>query len=109
MRSEKLLLDLEDILEQLGYVVRKERGSFRGGFCLLEGEKIIMLNKNQPPDYLVGVIARFLLENSHEIELDSLYIKPATRKHLNERIRAARHLSERRSEDRPDPLNTDFA
>lgn len=109
MRSEKLLLDLEDILEQLGYVVRKERGSFRGGFCLLEGEKIIMLNKNQPPDYLVGVIARFLIDNSHEIELDSLYIKPATRKHLNERIRAARQMTERKSTGRPDLLNTDFA
>lgn len=109
MRSEKLLLELEEILEQLGYVVRKERGSFRGGFCLLEGEKIIMLNKNQPPDYLVGVIARFLIDNSHEIELDSLYIKPVTRKHLNERIRAAREISERKAAGRPDPLNQDFA
>lgn len=109
MRSEKLLLELEEILEQLGYVVRKERGSFRGGFCLLEGEKIIMLNKNQPPDYLVGVIARFLIDNSHEIELDSLFIKPVTRKHLNERIRAARQMSDRKNAGRTDPLNSDFA
>ncbi|AXJ02029.1 hypothetical protein CYPRO_2790 [Cyclonatronum proteinivorum] len=109
MRSEKLLMELEELLQQLGYVVRKERGSFKGGFCLLEGEKIIMLNKNQPPDYLVGVIARFLIDNSHDIELDSLFIKPATRKHLNERIRAARQISEQKASGRPNPLSPDYA
>lgn len=92
MKAEKLLLELEEILVNMGYTVRKERGSFRGGYCLLEGQKIIMLNKNQPADYLVGVITRFIYEDEHDISLDDIYVKPAVRKQLSERIKATRAI-----------------
>ncbi|MCH8567296.1 MAG: hypothetical protein LAT67_03490 [Balneolales bacterium] len=88
MKSEKLLLELEQILEQLGFVVRKERGNFRGGYCLLEGDKIIMLNKNQPADYLVGQIIRFFDDYDLRSKLDDMFLKPAVRKQIVQRIKA---------------------
>ena len=36
---------LEAILEQSGFVVRYERGTFQSGWCLLEQKKIVVLNK----------------------------------------------------------------
>ncbi|CAN5336753.1 hypothetical protein BH09BAC2_BH09BAC2_08180 [soil metagenome] len=36
---------LEKILEESGYVVRYERGSFQSGYCILENKKVVVLNK----------------------------------------------------------------
>ena len=35
----------EKILEEAGYVVRYERGTFQSGYCILEQRKVVVLNK----------------------------------------------------------------
>lgn len=46
MKYTQTTLDkLADILEESGYVVRYERGTFQSGWCLLEAKKIVVLNK----------------------------------------------------------------
>ncbi len=46
MKPTQTLLDkLEAILEQSGFSVRYERGTFQSGWCLLEQKKIVVLNK----------------------------------------------------------------
>ena len=46
MKYTQTSLDkLGDILEESGYVVRYERGTFQSGWCLLEARKIVVLNK----------------------------------------------------------------
>lgn len=78
MKPDKLLLELEELVVKLGYRLRRERGNFRGNNCVLEGERIIMLNKNQPAEMHCGTIAKFILTQKHE----NLYMKPAVRKEL---------------------------
>ncbi|GAB5410510.1 MAG: hypothetical protein BalsKO_28750 [Balneolaceae bacterium] len=78
MKPEKLLLELEQLLEQCGYRLRKERGSFRGADCIIEGDKLVLINKNKPAESQLGTIARVL----GQIELDGTYIKPLVRKEL---------------------------
>ena len=36
---------LEKILEEWGYVLRYERGTFQSGYCILEQRKVVVLNK----------------------------------------------------------------
>jgi hypothetical protein len=36
---------LEKILEESGYVLRFERGTFQSGYCILERKKVVVLNK----------------------------------------------------------------
>jgi hypothetical protein len=36
---------IEKIIEDAGYVVRYERGTFQSGYCILEQKKVIVLNK----------------------------------------------------------------
>ena len=36
---------IETVIEEAGYVVRYERGSFQSGFCILEDRKVVVLNK----------------------------------------------------------------
>jgi hypothetical protein len=78
MKPEKLILEFEELVQQLGYRLRKERGNFRGDNCVLDGEKIIMLNKNQPVEIHLATLARFIMAQKH----DELFIKPAVRKEL---------------------------
>ena len=43
--NQTVLNKLEKILEEAGYVVRYERGSFQSGYCILEEKKVVVLNK----------------------------------------------------------------
>jgi hypothetical protein len=43
--NQSTLNRLEKILEEAGYVVRYERGSFKSGYCILEEKKVVVLNK----------------------------------------------------------------
>ncbi|MEX2656333.1 MAG: hypothetical protein WD272_02360 [Balneolales bacterium] len=79
MKTEKFLVELEQLIELLGYRIRKEKGGFRGDFCVLEGDKIIMMNKIYPSEYHVGQMVRFLASQ----ELNNIYLKPAFRKELD--------------------------
>ena len=38
--NQQTLNKLEKIIEEAGYVVRYERGSFQSGYCILEEKKV---------------------------------------------------------------------
>lgn len=80
MKPDKLLLEFEKLVEQSGYTIRKERGSFKGDHCIVEGDKLVMINKNRPIQIRIGILARVL----QQLELQDIYIKPAVRKHLEQ-------------------------
>lgn len=79
MKIERLQSELEKVIEYLGYQIRKEKGSFRGDFCVLDGDKIVMINKNYPAEFHVGQMVRFLSQRN----IEDVYIKPAVRKELD--------------------------
>jgi len=46
MKYNQTSLDkLEKIVEEAGYVIRYERGTFQSGYCILEQKKVVVLNK----------------------------------------------------------------
>jgi hypothetical protein len=46
MKYTQTTLDkLESVVEETGYVLRYERGSFQSGYCILEDRKVVVLNK----------------------------------------------------------------
>lgn len=80
MKVEKLILELESLCEKMGYKIRKERGSFRGDQCVIEGENLIVINKNKPPQSQAGILARVL----KNFDTDDIFIKPVVRKELED-------------------------
>jgi hypothetical protein len=42
---QSTLEKLEKILDESGYIVRYERGTFQSGYCILEQKKVVVLNK----------------------------------------------------------------
>jgi hypothetical protein len=46
MKYTQTTLDkIDRMIEESGYIVRYERGSFQSGFCILEDRKVVVLNK----------------------------------------------------------------
>ncbi|HET9745726.1 MAG TPA: hypothetical protein VFP97_08435 [Chitinophagaceae bacterium] len=43
--TQHTLDKLEAIVEESGYVLRYERGTFQSGYCILEQRKVVVLNK----------------------------------------------------------------
>ena len=46
MKYTQTTLDkLESMVEEAGYILRYERGTFQSGYCILEDKKVVVLNK----------------------------------------------------------------
>ncbi len=46
MKFTQTTLDkIEKIVEESGYVIRYERGTFQSGYCILQERKVVVLNK----------------------------------------------------------------
>lgn len=95
MKAEKLLLELESLCEQSGYNIRKERGTFRGDSCIIEGDKLIVVNKNRPLESQVGILAKVL----QDLDTEEIYIKPAVRRELQEIWDRMTAAAQNRTED----------
>jgi hypothetical protein len=78
MKNDKLFMELEQLAERCGYTIRKERGTFRGNHCIMEGDKLAVINKKRPIEQQIGLLARVL----NDKDLGNIYIKPAVRKEL---------------------------
>ncbi len=43
--TPQLLKQLEEVFAEIGYKVRYEKGNFKSGYCILENQKVVLLNK----------------------------------------------------------------
>lgn len=80
METEKLKLELESLVEKSGYTIRKERGTFSGNYCIMEGDKLVVINTKRPPEQQVGILFKVLKKTG----VNDIYVKPAVRKELEE-------------------------
>lgn len=55
--NQATLSKSEKILEEAGYIVRYERGSFQSGYCILEDKKVVVLNKFLTPEGRINALA----------------------------------------------------
>ena len=57
MKITKQLQDkLEDIYKSLDFVVRYEKGSFQSGYCILENQNVLVINKFFPLESKVNTL-----------------------------------------------------
>jgi hypothetical protein len=89
--KEQLIKELIDTFNNCGYSVRVEKGIFKGGFCLLREQKILLLNKNLDQDKKIS----FLVMNLSEINTENIFIKP----NIRSLIEKEKELYQNNSED----------
>ena len=68
--NQSTLSKLEKILDEAGYIVRYERGSFQSGYCILEDKKVVVLNKFLIPEGRINTL--FDIIPSLSINYDAL-------------------------------------
>lgn len=78
--TRRLVAELITLARQLGLEVRLEAGAFRGGYCVKQGDELIMLNRKHPPEVHLSLLAEALRTRL----LDTHYLKPAVRRALEE-------------------------
>lgn len=58
--NQPTLNKLEAILEESGYVVRYERGTFQSGYCILQQKRVVVLNKYLTLEGRINTLADIL-------------------------------------------------
>jgi len=87
-KKETLIRELVEILDKLGFSVRIEKGSFKGGFCLLREQRIFLLNRNLEQDKKISI----LVKNIAGIGVEGLYLKPNIRELIDKESGSAKLL-----------------
>ena len=98
-KKEALINELVDIFIKLEFEVRIEKGTFKGGFCLLKTQKLFLLNKNLEQDKKIT----YLLRNLAVIGIDGIYVKPGIREMIENEMGAM----ENSDDGTPDDMNKD--
>jgi hypothetical protein len=77
MKYTQTTLDkIETVIEESGYIVRYERGSFQSGFCILEDKKVVVLNKFLPLEGRINT----LIDLIPQLKIDSATLTPESKK-----------------------------
>jgi len=71
--SKNLLEKIEQLLTDTGYTVRYEKGNFKGGYCVLDHERIIVVNKFYPLEGKINT----LIDVVQSLELDTAALTPS--------------------------------
>ncbi len=43
--TQSILDKIERVIEESGYILRYERGTFQSGYCILQSKRVVVLNK----------------------------------------------------------------
>jgi hypothetical protein len=77
---ENILQDLKAIATEMGAKVRFERGDFKGGYCLLQESKVIVINKLSSVQKKVAILSSALTQ----LGAEDIYIPPKIREVIDE-------------------------
>ncbi len=78
MKDEHLFQALSELAERLDIDIVHEKGDFSGGYCRVQEDRRIVLNKHN----LLRTRVRVLAKNLLRFDLSNIYIVPAVREFL---------------------------
>jgi len=58
--TKHLLKKIESLFEEIGYTIRYAKGSFNSGYCIVENQKVAVINKFFDTEGRVGVLIDIL-------------------------------------------------
>ena len=84
MKYTQTTLDkIETLIEESGYIIRYERGSFQSGFCILEDRKVVVLNKFLQLEGRINT----LIELIPQLKIKAESLTPESKKWFDDMIR----------------------
>ena len=80
MKQKDLYNQFEELSKKLGIKIVKDKGDFVGGSCLINNQKVIVINKLKPLEHRLKILALTFLEYN----LDSVYVVPYLREFIED-------------------------
>lgn len=94
MKYTQTTLDkIEKVVEEVGYIIRYERGTFQSGYCILEQKKVVVLNKFLPLEGRINT----LIDLIPQLKIDADALSPESRKLFDDIM--GRYLAANNSEE----------
>ena len=94
MKDTQTTLDkIEKVVEEVGYIIRYERGTFQSGYCILEQKKVVVLNKFLPLEGRINT----LIDLIPQLKIDADALSPESRKLFDDIM--GRYLAANNSEE----------
>lgn len=85
--TKPTLLKLEQLFKELNYVVRYEKGNFNSGYCIVQNNNVVVVNKFFDTDGRVGIlldILEVILEDDSILsDKSKQFYKNLLKTHLN--------------------------
>ena len=75
MKPFQIYQEFEKLAESLKVKIIQGKGNFKGGYCLLEKEKVIVINKLNPLEQRIKALAQAF----SQLDTSNIYMKPAIR------------------------------
>lgn len=66
--TKQNLKKTEALLEDMGYIIRYEKGNFQSGYCLVQDRKVVIINKFYETDARLNCLFSILEEVEVPIE-----------------------------------------
>ena len=63
---------LQDILKAQNFIIRYEKGNFKGGYCMVKSEQIIIINKFFPLESKINTLVDII----RDLEIDESLLEP---------------------------------
>jgi hypothetical protein len=81
MKYTQATLDkIEKVLDETGYIIRYERGTFQSGYCILEQRKVVVLNRFLQTEGRINT----LIDIIPQLSVNRDILSPETRKTYEE-------------------------
>ncbi len=74
--TQSILNKVEKVIEEVGYLVRYERGTFQSGYCILEQKRVVVLNKFLPLEGRINA----LIDLIPQLKIDADVLTPESKK-----------------------------
>ena len=71
MKPSTIYQEFEKLAESLEVKIIQEKGNFKGGYCLLEKEKVIVINKLKPLEQRIKALALAF----SRLDISNIYMK----------------------------------
>lgn len=66
--TKHLLKKIEELFEEIGYTIRYAKGNFNSGYCIVEHQKVAVINKFFETEGRIGVLLDILSRVEVDIE-----------------------------------------
>lgn len=78
--TKHLLKKIEELFEEVGYTIRYAKGNFNSGYCIVENQKVAVVNKFFETEGRIGVLIDIL----EQLDIDATSLTEKSQKTLKQ-------------------------